>query len=97
MNNAGIVVEPTDPKPVWETPTDRWEKTMAVNATGVFNGIRAASRQMVKQEPWPSGDRGWIVNLASIFGVVGFEATCMLFTLVMTLFCTNAACDLPTD
>lgn len=26
---------------------------------------------MVKQDPHPTGDRGWIINLASIFGLVG--------------------------
>lgn len=77
MNNAGIVVEPTDPKPVWEVTADQWEKTMAVNSTGVFNGIHAASAQMIIQDPYPNGDRGWIVNLASIFGVVAFPTACM--------------------
>ena len=38
-------------------------------------GIRAAAAQMVKQEPYPSGDRGWIVNLASVFGLVAFPHT----------------------
>ncbi|KAL6399439.1 classical c SDR [Ilyonectria robusta] len=26
---------------------------------------------MIKQEPLPCGDRGWILNTASVFGLVG--------------------------
>lgn len=26
---------------------------------------------MLKQEPHSSGDRGWVINLASIWGLVG--------------------------
>lgn len=55
---------------------DQWEKTMAVNTTGVFYGIRTATAQMVKQDPYPNGDRGWVVNLASIFGKVAFPTAC---------------------
>ena len=71
VNNAGVALESTNPGPVWETTNDVFDKTQAVNTTGVFYGIRAASRQMIQQEPGPSGDRGWIVNTASIMGLVG--------------------------
>lgn len=76
VNNAGIVVEPTNPKPVWETDPKAWDTTMAVNTTGVFYGIRSASAQMITQEPNENGDRGWIVNLASVFGLVAAASTC---------------------
>ena len=49
---------------------------MAVSTTGVFYSMRAATAQMIKQEPYPNGDRGWIVNLASVFGLVGNHMTC---------------------
>ncbi|KAF2493093.1 putative 2-(R)-hydroxypropyl-CoM dehydrogenase [Lophium mytilinum] len=50
-----------------------WDKTMAVNAKGVFLGCKSALAQFMKQEPHPSGDRGWIVNIASVFGINGFS------------------------
>ncbi|KAK3714305.1 hypothetical protein LTR37_007891 [Vermiconidia calcicola] len=42
----------------------------AVNSTGVFLGCKYASKQMLNQEPHSSGDRGWIINTASILGLV---------------------------
>jgi hypothetical protein len=35
--------------------------------------MKFAIAQMMKQEPRPSGDRGWIVNISSIGGVVGLS------------------------
>ena len=70
VNNAGIAVEATNPGHIWDTSLDTWEKTMAINSTGVFLGTKFASAQMLKQEPHSSGDRGWIVNTASIMGLV---------------------------
>lgn len=73
VNNAGVA--PTGAEgsdcPIWESKDEGWNLAMEVNARGVFNGIRAATKVMVKQEPGLSGDRGWIVNLASIYGLVG--------------------------
>lgn len=71
INNAGASFEDKDPKPVWETDISMWDKTMAVNATGAWLGCKYAAGQMVKQEPWPCGDRGWIVNTCSMMGVLG--------------------------
>ena len=48
-----------------------WDTTMAVNAKSVFLGCKYAVGQFLKQEPWPSGHRGWIINTASIMGLVG--------------------------
>lgn len=48
---------------------------MRINARGVFLGCKHASAQMIRQEPHVNGDRGWIVNTASIFGLVGQAAT----------------------
>jgi len=44
---------------------------MAVNTRGVFLGMKYAITQMMKQEPLPSGERGWVINIASIGGQVG--------------------------
>ncbi len=70
VNNAGIAAESSDPKPIWEADLAAWDKTNAVNSTGVFYGCKYASAAMLKQAPHASGDRGWIINMASIYGLV---------------------------
>lgn len=71
VNNAGIAIEAYNPQPIWEYSEDSWDRTLAVNAKGVYLGCKYASAQMIKQEPHGNGDRGWIVNLASMLGLVG--------------------------
>jgi NAD(P)-dependent dehydrogenase (short-subunit alcohol dehydrogenase family) len=73
VNNAGIAVEAGEHgnKPVWEVEESAFEKTLSVNVKGVFLGTKFASKQMVSQEPGSNGDRGWIVNLASVYGLGG--------------------------
>lgn len=71
VNNAGISLEGGDPRPVWDVPIETWEKTNAINSSGVFYGTKYASGQMVRQEPHPSGDKGWIINISSVLGLVG--------------------------
>lgn len=44
---------------------------MAANVDGVFFGVKYAAKQMMQQEPLPNGDRGWILNAASVYGMVG--------------------------
>ena len=44
---------------------------MLVNGKSVWLGCKAAITQFLAQPPHPSGDRGWIINLSSIFGLVG--------------------------
>lgn len=70
-NNAGVCVEASNPKRIWEFSLDVWDKDIAINSTGVFLGCKYASAQMIKQDPLPCGDRGWIVNTASVFGLGG--------------------------
>jgi NAD(P)-dependent dehydrogenase (short-subunit alcohol dehydrogenase family) len=73
VNNAGISPESWashGPRPVWECDEGAFEKAWAVNVKGVWAGVKFACRQMLKQEPLvEGGDRGWIVNLASIKGM----------------------------
>ena len=69
-NNAGHALEGAKPAPIWETSLDIFEKTMSLNSTGVFLGTKHAAAQMLKQDPHSSGDRGWIINTASILGLV---------------------------
>jgi NAD(P)-dependent dehydrogenase (short-subunit alcohol dehydrogenase family) len=45
---------------------DLFEKTIRVNLTGTFNVIRLAAAAMAKNPPEASGERGVIVNTASI-------------------------------
>lgn len=72
VNNAGISVEAKNkPVGIHETPDEWFDLTMAVNARSIFLGCKHVIGQMLKQEKYESGDRGWIVNLASVFGLVG--------------------------
>jgi hypothetical protein len=76
VNNAGVAFDSADPRPIWEYPDDRWDKTIAVNLTGVFLGCKFAAKQMKDQEPGEGGDRGWIVNIASVLGIGGTPSSC---------------------
>jgi NAD(P)-dependent dehydrogenase (short-subunit alcohol dehydrogenase family) len=72
VNNAGISIEAgREPLRVHETPEDWWDVTMAVNAKSVFLGCKYVAAQMLQQDKSASGDRGWIINISSIFGLVG--------------------------
>lgn len=71
VNNAGVALESGNPQNIWDFPQDIWEKDLAINSTGVFLGCKYAAAQMIKQEPLACGDRGWILNTASVFGLVG--------------------------
>jgi NAD(P)-dependent dehydrogenase (short-subunit alcohol dehydrogenase family) len=94
VNNAGIAVEAGahGNRPVWEYDEAAFEKTLSVNTTGVFLGTKFAARQMVGQEPGPSGDRGWIINLASVFGMRAGPNMCMSLYLYLYLFSSYSVC-----
>ena len=47
-------------------PLDLFEKTIRVNLVGTFNVIRLAAAAMAKNAPEASGERGVIINTASI-------------------------------
>jgi NAD(P)-dependent dehydrogenase (short-subunit alcohol dehydrogenase family) len=61
VNNAGVVRV----APVVEESDGGWQTTLAVNATGVFYGMRAAIPALRR------AGGGAIVNIASIYGPVG--------------------------
>ncbi|KAF5627141.1 hypothetical protein F52700_8624 [Fusarium sp. NRRL 52700] len=71
VNNAGVAMEAKDPKPIWSFDQTVFEKDININVVGVLLGCKYASAQMIKQDPLPCGDRGWILNTASVFGLVG--------------------------
>ena len=64
INNAGII----HVSPIPEQARDAWDATLAVNLTGALLGIQAVVPAM--QGPRESGG-GSVINIASIFGVVG--------------------------
>ncbi|GAA3809756.1 glucose 1-dehydrogenase [Streptomyces coacervatus] len=61
VNNAGII----HVNPLLDERARDWNATLAVNTTGPLLGIQAAAPLM------RSGGGGSIINIASIFGVVG--------------------------
>ena len=60
VNNAGVVTTAT----VEELSLDRWRRDMAINADGVFLGIRSALPLMRRAQP------GSIINIASISALI---------------------------
>jgi NAD(P)-dependent dehydrogenase (short-subunit alcohol dehydrogenase family) len=56
--------------PVHVLPDDEWDRVVGINLKGTFVVSRAALAQMVQQER-VGGERGAIVNLASIEGIEG--------------------------
>ena len=61
VNNAGVVRV----APIVDETDEGWGATLAVNATGVFYGMRAAIPAMRRR------GAGSIINIASIYGPVG--------------------------
>jgi NAD(P)-dependent dehydrogenase (short-subunit alcohol dehydrogenase family) len=66
VNNAGIGGASA---PVGEYPIDSWDKTIAINLSGVFYGMRYQIPAMLK-----SGN-GSVINMASVLGQVGFATS----------------------
>ncbi len=61
VNNAGIVAG----APIASTTDEDWDRVLAVNLTGTFNGIRAFTPSMVASKS------GSIINISSTHGIVG--------------------------
>ncbi|OJJ57267.1 hypothetical protein ASPSYDRAFT_80207 [Aspergillus sydowii CBS 593.65] len=76
VNNAGVALESYNkrgPRPVHETDQDTFEITMDVNAKSVFLGCKYAVEQFRKQDLDAAGNRGFIVNISSIYGMTGAD------------------------
>jgi NAD(P)-dependent dehydrogenase (short-subunit alcohol dehydrogenase family) len=72
VNNAGISIEAGQKAlKIHETPEQWWDLTMSVNTKSVFLATKYVVGQMLRQDKLTSGDRGWIINISSIFGLVG--------------------------
>jgi len=89
VNNAGIVID----RSFLETSLDEWRRVMAVNLDGTFLGTRFGAEAMGR------GGGGSIVNLSSVYGLVGgpgVSAYCAskggvrLFTKAAALECASA-------
>lgn len=66
VNNAGIGSLTS----VMEETTDNWNKTIAINLSGVFYGMRAAANRMKEKKI-----KGSIINTSSILGSTGLANT----------------------
>ncbi|KAJ5633764.1 hypothetical protein N7528_001606 [Penicillium herquei] len=56
---------------IFDEPVSSFDKSIAANTRGVYLGCKYAITQMMKQAPLESGERGWVVIVASIGGQVG--------------------------
>jgi NAD(P)-dependent dehydrogenase (short-subunit alcohol dehydrogenase family) len=65
VNNAAVFTDCA----LLETSEEDWQRTMAVNVTGVFFGCKRAVQQMLKQ-PARGDARGRIVNISSQHGMI---------------------------
>lgn len=76
VNNAGIAPEASEPRPIWETSLQTFERTWGVNMRGVFLGCKLAGAQMMRQQRISGDGRaGTIINIGSILGVLGKAGT----------------------
>jgi NAD(P)-dependent dehydrogenase (short-subunit alcohol dehydrogenase family) len=66
VNNAGIGTQGT----VIDMDDETWQKTININLSGVFYGIRAAGKYMNDNKI-----KGSIINMSSILGEVGFNGS----------------------
>lgn len=74
VNNAGIV---RGVSVAHEVDDDDYDLIMRINARGTFLGVKYAARQMLKQDTVnENGDRGWIVNVASIYSFLADGGIC---------------------
>jgi NAD(P)-dependent dehydrogenase (short-subunit alcohol dehydrogenase family) len=62
INNAGLSVV----APFADCPAEDFDRVMAVNFGAVVNGCRHALPHV------RTSDRGWIVNISSVFGMMGY-------------------------
>lgn len=63
VNNAGVVTF----APIDENDPSNWDRTIAVDLTGAYNGIRAAVGAMKKSAP------ASIINISSTAGIRGYR------------------------
>lgn len=78
VNNAGVALEQHQSggrKRLHETDESVFDGTIKVNAKGVYLGCKYAIAQMLKQDiVAENGDRGWVINIASIAGWIAIPS-----------------------
>ncbi|KAL8749952.1 MAG: hypothetical protein Q9184_006606, partial [Pyrenodesmia sp. 2 TL-2023] len=72
INNAGTGGTETAGK-IHQMSEDTWDFVMRVNSRSVFLGCKFAIAQFLSQPVHSSGHRGWIINTASMLGLVGLK------------------------
>ncbi|KAI9698832.1 MAG: hypothetical protein M1820_007339 [Bogoriella megaspora] len=72
VNNAGTGGTESAGK-IHEMPEDVWDFTMKLNTRSVYLGCKYAISQFLSQPLHSSGHRGWIINTASMLGIVGLK------------------------
>lgn len=70
FNNAGVGAGGL----VWENSEEDWEWVLGVNLWGVIHGVRVFARTMLECAAQDPGYRGWIVNTASMAGLLNSPA-----------------------
>ena len=70
VNNAGIGGTENH-GPCHEMDEAIWNKVMDINAKSVFLGCKHSIAQFLAQPVHPTGSRGWVINTASVQGIVG--------------------------
>lgn len=70
FNNAGVGAGGL----VWENSEEDWEWVLGVNLWGVIHGVRVFTRVMLECAAQDPDYRGWIVNTASMAGLLNSPA-----------------------
>lgn len=52
-------------------PQTPFDVPLSINSRGVFLDCKYAAQQIITQESYLSGNRGYIINMASTLGLVG--------------------------
>ena len=66
INCAGIAIAAKTVGKGGPHPLDAFQKVININLVGTFNVIRLAAAIMVENSPGPDGERGIIINTASV-------------------------------
>ena len=69
--NISLVI--SNPSHLQPPLTDHLHQSRRINSRSVFLGCKYALRQSLSQPLHPSGHRGWIINTASMLGLVGLK------------------------
>lgn len=70
FNNAGVGAGGL----IWESSEQDWEWVLGVNLWGVIHGVRVFTRVMLECAAQDPGYHGWIVNTASMAGLLNSPA-----------------------